>query len=444
MKRTSIAALLILVVWLSIGCNKGKDWVSPNGTKMYGDLTLQDGTRRLIRVEYPDGHTEFDITTLPDGSEKIRRIELPNGQKDFDVIRQNGFYKVVRREFRDGEKQFNVTHLPDGTQKIERSELPNGEKRLDVTLSADGVASVGRTEHPKNSEPQPQQSQREPTTPKLLDNYPEYAQLRNPDLDKVIASLPEYQRALADRDALVKAKIGNISDPELRDALVEETKIPEVSKDDFRKLAEKKIAEERAAFLAAHKDCYFILGTYELYLPHRQMAIFNLKKQGGTEHAKDFVKSNGFGQSMPYRDGYYIGVLSDYRESALLMPMSLSSRYTPDWLTDEDIANYGVLVPITPEQMDSIYVAVRAKFSAQMNGIYATEMTFGGNTLPDGSFWKYCEARVCDALKQNIESFVRRQSIWILAQGDPMDSDNIRVDKAWVVVGGPDIFVTLK
>ncbi len=142
MKRTSIAALLILVVWLSTGCNKGKDWVSPNGTKMYGDLTLQDGTRRLIRVEYPDGHTEFDITTLPDGSEKIRRIELPNGQKDFDVIRQNGFYKVVRREFRDGEKQFNVTHLPDGTQKIERSELPNGEKRFDVTLSADGVASV--------------------------------------------------------------------------------------------------------------------------------------------------------------------------------------------------------------------------------------------------------------------------------------------------------------
>jgi hypothetical protein len=147
MKRMIIAVAILLAAGLSSGCNKRKDWVSSDGTKMYGDLALHDGTRRLVRIEYPDGHSEFDITTLPDGSEKIRRIEYPNnGPKDFDVIRQNGFYKVVRREFRDGEKQFNVTQLPGGTQKIELSELPNGEKDFDVVLLQDHTAKIGRVE----------------------------------------------------------------------------------------------------------------------------------------------------------------------------------------------------------------------------------------------------------------------------------------------------------
>jgi hypothetical protein len=156
MKRTIIAVALLLAAGLSSGCNKGKDWVSPDGTKMFGDLTLQDGTRTLSRIEFPDGTKHFDVTTLPDGSAKIGRIEFPNGEKDFDAIvvpPDGSIIKVGRDEFPDGQKQFNKTRFPDGTQKIERVELPSGEKHFDVTISADDVASVGHREQP-NAVPQ--------------------------------------------------------------------------------------------------------------------------------------------------------------------------------------------------------------------------------------------------------------------------------------------------
>ena len=251
----------------------------------------------------------------------------------------------------------------------------------------------------------------------------------------------------------------NISDSELRLTLIKQAGIPEVNKYDFNELAKQEIDRQRAAFLAEHKDCYFILGTYEMYLPKRQMAVFNLKKMGGYEHADDFVKSNGFGGSIPYRtnkDGDYVGgAFYDYATKSdgsngdylLDQPSRISSRYSEDWLYEEpDRINYGLLVPVTVEQLDKIYAAVRRKFSKQMDDIYASEMKIGGDYsyVGDHQWERYCDQIPCDVLKKIIESYVRRQAIWVLAQGDPMNPEKIRVDKAWVVVGGPDIFLKLK
>lgn len=309
---------------------------------------------------------------------------------------------------------------------------------------------------------------------KLLDSYLEYDELRKLYPEKVIETLPEYQQAVADHDARINGKVGSISDPELRVALIKQAGIPEVNKYDFHELANKEIARKRAAFLADHKDCYFILGTYEFYLPKRQMAVFNLKKMGAYEHAEDFVKNSGFGQSIPYRKdkyGYFMdkkgrqsdagSALYDYARNVDDIdsdsaseggtffsdkPKDVSSRYREDWLNRDDLIKYGLLVPIDLGQMDAIYTAVRSKFSKQINDINASEMKFGGDWNPlDHSQWiKHCTGTPSCDFDPHIESFVRRQAIWVLAQGDPMDPNKMRVDKAWVVVGGPDIFLTLK
>jgi hypothetical protein len=107
------------------------------------------------------------------------------------------------------------------------------------------------------------------------------------------------------------------------------------------------------------------------------------------------------------------------------------------------------------QQMDNIFNAVNVKFGKKMDEIWSSEMTIGGDTLygrdsegaPTSSWFQYDCERVpadCKLRRHAIESFVRRQSIWIIAQGDPMDTSDIRVDHAWVVVGGPDILLTLK
>jgi hypothetical protein len=309
---------------------------------------------------------------------------------------------------------------------------------------------------------------------KLLNSYPQYGELRHPDLEKVTESLPEYRHALADREARIKAKVGNISDSELRLSLIKQAGIPEVSKSDFYELAKKEIERRRAAFLAEHKDCYFILGTYDFYLPKKQMVVFNLQKMGVEEHADDLVRSNGFGASIPYRQNKngdyvdaqgkilcpeclepggpslavlaYAGAERGTSNSDWIFdsPGEISSRYSPDWL-DGGAAriHYGLLVPMSVDQLDKLYAAVRTKFSKQMDDIYASEMKVGGDYIGD-HFATYCDRLPCDRLKKDIESYVRRQAIWVLAQGDPMDPARIQVDKAWVVVGGPDIVLTLK
>lgn len=147
MKRTIIAVSLLLVAGMLTGCNKGKDEVLPDGTKMFGDLTHQDGTRTLSRIEFPDGTKQFDVTKLPDGSEKIGRIEFPNGEKAFDAaVLPNGLINKIGRDEFDGQKQFDKTRLPDHTERIGHTEFPDGEKDFDVVLLQDHTAKIGRVE----------------------------------------------------------------------------------------------------------------------------------------------------------------------------------------------------------------------------------------------------------------------------------------------------------
>ena len=146
MKRTIIALSLLFVVGLSIGCNKGKDEVLPDGTKMFGKRTLKDGTQTAERKEFPDGRKNFNQTWLKDGTVKAERGELPDGGKNFnETWLKDGTVKAERIEFVGGKKSFDVTWLPDGTLKTGHDEFPDGEKSFDVTRLPDKTV-VGRDE----------------------------------------------------------------------------------------------------------------------------------------------------------------------------------------------------------------------------------------------------------------------------------------------------------
>jgi hypothetical protein len=149
MKRTVIALSLALAAALSTPCDNAKDKVLPDGTKVFGERTLPDGTVKAERKEFPDGRKHFDVTVLPDGTRKIGRVEYPDGQKNFDVtVLPDGSTKVEHKEFPDGRKLFDVAVLPDGTTKIGRGEFANGQKNFDATILPNGSESTVRIEYP--------------------------------------------------------------------------------------------------------------------------------------------------------------------------------------------------------------------------------------------------------------------------------------------------------
>lgn len=85
MKQTIIAVSLLLATGLLIGCNgcnKGKDELLPDGSKLFGERTLLwGGTKKAERREWPNGEKDFDLTWLKDGSIKIGRVEAPDGEE---------------------------------------------------------------------------------------------------------------------------------------------------------------------------------------------------------------------------------------------------------------------------------------------------------------------------------------------------------------------------
>jgi hypothetical protein len=150
MKRTSIVMALMLAAGLSTGCNRAKDEVLADGTKLFGERTLWwGGTKKAERREFANGQKEFDLTWLKDGSLKINRVEAANGEKDFDLtVQPDGSENAGRIEYPDGQKQFDVTSLNGKISKIGRSEFPDGEKRVDIVFLPDGAEKIGRVEMP--------------------------------------------------------------------------------------------------------------------------------------------------------------------------------------------------------------------------------------------------------------------------------------------------------
>src|ERR1017187_1651608 len=152
MKQMIIAVSLLLLA--GVGCDKEQDRQLPDGTKIFGERTFNDGSlREIVRVELPNGMKKFDVTTLPDGTEKIGRAEFTDGVKWFDYTSfRDGPVKskTGREELPNGTKWFDTTAFRDGTITTGRGELPNGAKKFDMTRLPDGTLKAGRDDSRSN------------------------------------------------------------------------------------------------------------------------------------------------------------------------------------------------------------------------------------------------------------------------------------------------------
>lgn len=311
-------------------------------------------------------------------------------------------------------------------------------------------------------------AQPEPPKLKLLNNDPEYDRLRHLNSHDLIDSLPAYRDAVEKRESLIKSKVGNVSDPSLYRTLAEEAgkNIPEINKNDYEEAAETEAQRKKQAYAEAHQDDFFLIGTYENYFPKTQKVIFNLLKGGISEDAEDFSKVN-FGAAFPNYPENYTPEEFDrqvkafdrifgggYYGAGVDGPFVICrERYKPDWdegCADDRHCEGDLLVSVTPEQMDAVYAEVTRLMGALIEKLYAEEMNAGGCQLPSrltdygertgGSYISYAEH---PPGKSNIISFVRRQSIFLLGKGDPMDPHHVQVREAYLAVGNKQ-FAKLK
>lgn len=287
------------------------------------------------------------------------------------------------------------------------------------------VPSPQQSTIPSAATPAPPESAKPKDT--LLDNDPEYLRLQKMDASAVIKTLPSYKAAIAKRDSLIRAKVGNISDPALYSRLAEESGIPPIDTNDFASEGWKEVRRLKSEYLAAHKDDYFIVATYDNYYPSTQKAIFELKEDLG---ADKFVTLNNFGkpvmhdgQEVPYDPEKQFG-------QAIILNMPISGAYEEDyieWVTGAGWdARAAIAITVTPAQMDAAFNAVRALLGKKMDEAYLQEAN-----NPNSKWSSSAQQNLRDC----IESYFRRQSIWVLGKGDPMDEHNIKVREAWLVVG---------
>lgn len=278
------------------------------------------------------------------------------------------------------------------------------------------------------STPKPQVA---PPKYSLLDNDPKYVQLRRLRPWDLLETLPAYEAAVEKREALIRARVGNISDPALYKTLSEDAgkSIPQVKENDYYELAEAELQRRRKAYAEAHKDDYFMVGTYENYFPSIQKAVFNLLKPGTDESAQSFAQTN-FGSAV--ND---VGVLGKPVDEYHVIS---EDRYKPDALEECWVLNRcdrALVIPVTAAQMDGAYAAVTRRWGPQIESVYADEMRAGGDhpSYAEGRFISHSGNP--EYLRAKIRSYFRRQSIWILGRGDAMDPAHVKVREAYLVVG---------
>jgi hypothetical protein len=263
MKQTIIVVALLLLV--GVGCDRGQDRQLPDGTKVFGERTLKDGTQTAKRVEFLNGEKYFNQTRLKDGTFKEERIEYPDGAKDFDVIFfPTGATTWGRMESPDGEKVFNETYQQDGVTKAERVEFPDGKKLFDVSWLRDGSEKAGRVDMPDGNK-QFDVTVSAATGVALLDNDPVWIGLQkkaNGDTEPILRELsPEWNQIQAEIDK----EVANINDPGLRAderRRVSARLLPEDKLDQLRGEVREKLEKQQADYLNAHKDDYRVIASF--------------------------------------------------------------------------------------------------------------------------------------------------------------------------------------
>jgi hypothetical protein len=105
MKSKIVIAILTLAVLNGCG---GKNFVQPDGTKVFGDHDLADGGYKADRLELTDGTKEYEVT-VKDGTQTIGRLEFPNGGIQYNAVRHpDGSWNIAREILSDGTEKLNI------------------------------------------------------------------------------------------------------------------------------------------------------------------------------------------------------------------------------------------------------------------------------------------------------------------------------------------------
>lgn len=289
---------------------------------------------------------------------------------------------------------------------------------------------------PRTGQTQPTPApQEEPSKYVLLDNDPEYKRLREMSALDLVHQSSSYQKAVADRQSRLEAQVGQITDPALHAQMLKEAEasVPAIDANEYYSEAQQELEQQQAAYLSTHKDSYFVVATYEQYRPKTNIAIFNLRKPGALETAERFAKDN-FGAPANH-DANLISCDPIYGPSLDDPFVIAEDRYQKDFLDFRDTEN-GLLLRVPLAQMDAMFAAVRKRFSSKMDEVYQSELKVGGDhpSYARGQFVPYDSEIKRNVLRKDIEHYFRRQSIWILGRGNPMDRERLKVTEAFLVV----------
>lgn len=268
----------------------------------------------------------------------------------------------------------------------------------------------------------------------LMDNDPEYQALKYNECESqtpewsqkyhevVNESVAEwsskYKLAVDQREAVLKGKTEGISDPTLREQVLQQTvlDLPQIDPATYIMDCKTSFDAKRESYRVAHSGDYFIVGTYSDYRPRIKHLEFDLAGPRGASYENN---------------SYHVGELYN---SAITNSDDFTEACNQGKSTDTlKYSGQSLDTTAEPAQVDAIYEAVQAQLGDKINQLYQQEYETGGYNRWDGSYVRRRDDP--EALRKYVTCIVRVRSIFLLAKGDPF---NLDVRDAVVVVSGDD------
>lgn len=294
--------------------------------------------------------------------------------------------------------------------------------------------------------------------------------------------LIEYNRAIEEGNRTIEEKIKLFSNESIQKIEREKltasiNKIPPPPIFDYYSDAKENFNKRKEEYVLAHKNDFFMFATYEFYLPEKEVAIFSVKKaQIFDEYIEAFDFAKSFGMQL-FRKATENEIKesehhwSDKKDTKIYLLTSQKFenyqqfnaidynvgntkrfiRWERDWLhlpralsaqesLDKFETKLAIVVEIPIKQIDEIFSSVENIWNSKTDELINNEMKIGGEYSQNlsvrsesgGPAW-YSYTR--EDVQKYFKSFMKRNTIWLIAKGDPF---NNKLSEVHLVVSGID------
>jgi len=290
-----------------------------------------------------------------------------------------------------------------------------------------------------------------------------YVDRKNPKYNFISEFSEDYKNENAKNNKLIKERtdkiesmIGGFSDEQLKKTARAEAekkikRVPEIEYKKYIKSAVETYDSLVKACINRHENDYFVIGTYTSYYPIAKKALFDLRKMGICLYSKK-LNSIGDGLSLslkehpldpPYegRDWYEEGKAYCY-----LKQFKESGHY--DYSNEDAAITYihgAILISVTLEELNEMFDAVNAKWGWKVDELFQKQNNEGGywtrySEMYSGGQDKYHNyseesPEISERRRKGWVGFVRRQSIFLVAKGNPFETD---IKECYLTVSGMD------